>query len=199
MNKLYTKDEKPENKIPKKSLLLGLFFSFCLLPSTVLAAENATDFSVQNEESFQSGLPVRLIDHTFQLRVNEKKSNLNYEIDPRELVSGIALKDKPHIVLQGSLLLKSRNSAKNCFVRLPGRIIQAVNENGDAVELELKGIISGRPLTDVFVNPEFNDKNESIFRIEGYVTEKSLHKALQPGNYNFEEALNLIVEFRDAP
>ncbi|MDJ0626146.1 MAG: hypothetical protein QNJ31_07255 [Candidatus Caenarcaniphilales bacterium] len=153
--------------------------------------------SAQNveERAFSSNEPVQAIGHRFGIKSNPVLSKLSYDVQPNELTSGISQSINPNIIIVGSLSVNSLDSASKCMVKLPSSVLKAENENGETIDVFLRGTIGNKSLTTDFIHPEFDAFNEAEFRIEGYIDTRSFKRGLSPGTYNFEKNLNLVVEF----
>ena len=88
-----------------------------------------------------------------------------------------------------------------CRVRLPSEYITAFDkQTGESINIKLNGMIgipdNYQELSTNFVKPIFNEYRETRFIIEGYIqANNSYLSRLEPGQYDFVDKLNLIVEF----
>jgi hypothetical protein len=149
------------------------------------------------QKAFSSGQPVLQVKHSFWIKFSEEESRTDYLVSPKELFSGISIGQEPQIIISGSLILRNRQSASKCQVKLPSSILLASNKKGETIRINLQGKISNKPLSNEFVTPTFDSNNEAHFEIEGFVNPDDYLKGLRPGDYNFKNNLKLTVEFKD--
>jgi hypothetical protein len=187
----------PRAKGINKFLLLVLI-SFLQAPIHPCNAEDATVIEpTKPVVPFSSGDPVKQVNHTFWIKFSDAESKLHYKVAPSELLMGAPNGIIPNIRIVGTLALKSNFSVNKCLVRLPSYLLKAQNDNGETIDIQLRGTIGTKTLSTEFVNPDFDDFNEAHFVIEGFIDQASYLRGLSPGEYNFKQNLKLIVEFQD--
>jgi hypothetical protein len=131
---------------------------------------------------------------TFWVEVNESRSKEGYAVSAQEVINGRTNFSSPQIKVVGNLYVEGPEANGFCVVRLPAGTIQAQNQNGSTLILQLSGTIGNQPLSTNFVKPEFNELNETTFEIEGYIDPSSIASGLIPGTYEYRDQLKLIVE-----
>ncbi|MDX1920630.1 MAG: hypothetical protein SFU25_07865 [Candidatus Caenarcaniphilales bacterium] len=173
------------------TLLLLAFPFYCFADEINLNDNTVTNSSGAGQEIVQ-------FNHVFWIKILDSISQTDYSVKPEELVKGMVSYGSPHIKILGNLMLRSPNSAEVCMVRLPASSIKARNNlTGKEITLNLRGTIGGKTLSTEFVTPEFDQALVVPFQIEGYIDPTSMARGLEPGQYDYENALKLIVEFRN--
>lgn len=137
------------------------------------------------------------IKHTFWIKLKQEKSNLDYKLSQKEILMAATDAFEPNIKIIGSLVLKSSKSIPKCFVKLPNNYLEAVNELGQKMLIDVKGQIGSKILSTEFIKPSFDEYNEVPFVLEGYIRPESLKHELKPGKYTYKEDLKLTIEFKD--
>ncbi len=133
---------------------------------------------------------------SYQIKINFADSKLDYQISPGELVSGNSDGLNAQVRFSCILAVNSTKAADACQVRLTQESIGAVNEQGEIVTLRIRGRSGDKALSGKFIHPDFNQFNEAILVIEGFIDTASYDQGLSPGNYNFSLDPSLfLVQF----
>ncbi len=151
------------------NILILLSSFICLFPSS---ANQKHSEIIQNSPNY--GYEIKIY----------PQSKLNYTVQPQEILLDQQIALKPNLRIEGILKVFSEEAAENIRIRLSSSSLKAKRKE-EEIDTMVRGYIGNKYLSEQFVQPEFNQFNEVLFVIEGFIDGAAFKKGLGAGVYDY--------------